>query len=62
MGGGPLAVDFGFSEDQELLRATTRRFLAEHQSLAQVRRSMEEPDVFDAELWRRVPRWDGPPC
>jgi alkylation response protein AidB-like acyl-CoA dehydrogenase len=45
-------VDFGFSGDQELLRATTRRFLAEHQSLAQVRRSIEEPDVFDAELWR----------
>jgi alkylation response protein AidB-like acyl-CoA dehydrogenase len=46
-------VDFGFSEDQELLRATTRRFLAEHQSLAQVRRSIEEPDVFDKELWRQ---------
>jgi alkylation response protein AidB-like acyl-CoA dehydrogenase len=46
-------VDFGFSEDQELLRATTRRFLAEHQSLAQVRRSIEEPDVFDADLWRQ---------
>jgi len=46
-------VDFGFSEDQDLLRATTRRFLAEHQSLDQVRRSIEEPDVFDAELWRQ---------
>jgi alkylation response protein AidB-like acyl-CoA dehydrogenase len=46
-------VDFGFSEDQELLRATTRRFLAEHQSLAQVRRSIEEPDVFEGELWRQ---------
>jgi alkylation response protein AidB-like acyl-CoA dehydrogenase len=46
-------VDFGFSEDQELLRVTTRRFLAEHQSLAQVRRSIEEPDVFDADLWRQ---------
>jgi alkylation response protein AidB-like acyl-CoA dehydrogenase len=46
-------VDFGFSEDQELLRATTRRFLAEHQPLAQVRRSVEQPDVFDPDLWRR---------
>jgi alkylation response protein AidB-like acyl-CoA dehydrogenase len=46
-------VDFGFSDDQELLRATTRRFLAEHQPLAQVRRSIEEPDVFDADLWRQ---------
>ena len=46
-------MDFGFGEDQELLRSTTRRFLAEHQSLAVVRRSLEEPDVFDADLWRR---------
>jgi alkylation response protein AidB-like acyl-CoA dehydrogenase len=46
-------VDFGFSEDQDLLRATTRRFQAEQQSLAQVRRSLEEPDIFDADLWRK---------
>jgi alkylation response protein AidB-like acyl-CoA dehydrogenase len=46
-------MDFGFGEDQELLRATTRRFLTEHQSLADVRRSMEEADVFDAGVWRR---------
>jgi alkylation response protein AidB-like acyl-CoA dehydrogenase len=46
-------VDFGFSEDQELLRTTTRRFLAEQQSLAQVRRSIEGPDVFDGDLWRQ---------
>ena len=46
-------MDFGFSEDQELLRTTTRRFLAEQQSLAQVRRSIEGPDVFDGDLWRQ---------
>jgi len=46
-------VDFGFGEDQDLLRSTTRRFLAEHRSLADVRRSIEEPDVFDAALWRQ---------
>jgi alkylation response protein AidB-like acyl-CoA dehydrogenase len=46
-------VDFGFGEDQELLRATTRRFLAEHQPLAQLRLSVEEPDVFDPALWRQ---------
>jgi alkylation response protein AidB-like acyl-CoA dehydrogenase len=46
-------VDFGFGEDQELLRATTRRFLAEHQSLAEVRRTIEEPEVFDTDLWRQ---------
>ena len=46
-------MDFGFGEDQELLRSTTRRFLTEHQSLADVRRSMEEPEVFDAGIWRQ---------
>jgi alkylation response protein AidB-like acyl-CoA dehydrogenase len=46
-------MDFGFGEDQELLRSTTRRFLTEHQSLADVRRSMEEPDLFDPVVWRQ---------
>jgi alkylation response protein AidB-like acyl-CoA dehydrogenase len=46
-------MDFGFGEDQELLRATTRRFLTEHQSLAEVRPSLEEPDLFDAGIWRQ---------
>jgi alkylation response protein AidB-like acyl-CoA dehydrogenase len=46
-------MDFGFGEDQELLRSTTRRFLTEHQSLAEIRRSMEEPELFDAGIWRR---------
>jgi alkylation response protein AidB-like acyl-CoA dehydrogenase len=46
-------MDFGFGEDQELLRSTTRRFLTEHQSLADVRRSMEEPDLFDPAVWRQ---------
>jgi alkylation response protein AidB-like acyl-CoA dehydrogenase len=46
-------VDFGFGEDQELLRATTRRFLAEQQSLADGRRLIEEPNVFDADVWCR---------
>jgi alkylation response protein AidB-like acyl-CoA dehydrogenase len=46
-------MDFGFGEDQELLRSTTRRFLTEHQSLAEVRRSLEEPELFDAGVWRQ---------
>ena len=46
-------MDFGFGEDQELLRATTRRFLADHQSLADIRHSMEEAEVFDAVVWRQ---------
>ena len=40
-------MDFAFGEEQELLRATTRRFLAEHQSRADVRRVMEDADPFD---------------
>ena len=46
-------MDFGFGEDQELLRSTTRRFLTEHQSLAEVRHRMEEPQLFDAGIWRQ---------
>jgi alkylation response protein AidB-like acyl-CoA dehydrogenase len=46
-------MDFAFGEEQELLRATTRRFLAEHQSRSDVRRVMEDVDPFDLELWRR---------
>src|SRR5271170_1698120 len=47
-------MDFGFGEDQELLRSTTRRFLTEHQSLAEVRRTLEEPELFDAGIWRQA--------
>ena len=47
-------MDFGFGEDQELLRSTTRRFLTEHQSLADVRRSLEEPELFDGGIWRQA--------
>jgi alkylation response protein AidB-like acyl-CoA dehydrogenase len=46
-------MDFAFGQEQELLRATTRRFLVEHQSRADVRRVMEEADLFDAELWQQ---------
>ena len=46
-------MDFEFGEDQELLRATLRRFLDERQPLARLRRSLEEPALFDRELWRQ---------
>ncbi len=46
-------MDFGFGEDQDLLRSTTRRFLTDHQSLADVRRSLEEPELFDGAIWRQ---------
>jgi alkylation response protein AidB-like acyl-CoA dehydrogenase len=46
-------MDFGFGEEQGLLRETTRRFLVEHQSRADLRRVMESSDPFDAALWRQ---------
>lgn len=46
-------MDFGFGEEQDLLRETTRRFLAEHQSRPDVRRVMESADPFDPVLWRQ---------
>jgi alkylation response protein AidB-like acyl-CoA dehydrogenase len=45
-------MDFAFNDDQDLLRTTTRRFLAEQQSAADVRRSIEQQEVFDAAIWR----------
>jgi alkylation response protein AidB-like acyl-CoA dehydrogenase len=46
-------VDFWFGEEQEVLRSTTRRFLSEHQPIAEVRRRMENTDVFDPVRWRQ---------
>jgi len=46
-------LDFGFNDDQELLRATTRRYLTEHQPRAWVRGRFGAADVFDPDLWRR---------
>jgi alkylation response protein AidB-like acyl-CoA dehydrogenase len=46
-------MDFAFGDDQELLRSTTRRFLDERQSRADVRRVMEGADPFDPDLWRQ---------
>ena len=46
-------MNFDFDEDQELLRATLRRFLEERQPLDSLRASLEEPALFDRELWRQ---------
>jgi alkylation response protein AidB-like acyl-CoA dehydrogenase len=45
-------MNFGFNEDQDLLRETTRRFLAERWSLARVRLHLEDGELFDQDLWR----------
>jgi alkylation response protein AidB-like acyl-CoA dehydrogenase len=46
-------MDFAFGEDHEFLREATRRFLSERQALNEVRRRMEEAELFDAAAWRR---------
>ncbi len=47
-------MNFAFSEDQEMLRETARRFLAEHCTSATVRSILEGPAPHDAALWRQI--------
>jgi alkylation response protein AidB-like acyl-CoA dehydrogenase len=54
-------VDFAFSEEQEMLRASARDFLAKQCPPAKVRQLMESDDAYDPELWRRIAEmgWTG---
>jgi alkylation response protein AidB-like acyl-CoA dehydrogenase len=54
-------MNFGFTEEQELLRKTARDFLAERAPMKRVREVMEGPDTRDPELWRRMAElgWTG---
>ena len=47
-------MNFGFSEEQELLRAEVRKFLDQNASLAEVRKIVESKDGFDRNLWNRM--------
>jgi alkylation response protein AidB-like acyl-CoA dehydrogenase len=47
-------VDFAFSEEQEMLRASAREFLAKECSPKVVRRLMESDDGYDAGLWKKI--------
>jgi alkylation response protein AidB-like acyl-CoA dehydrogenase len=44
-------VFFAFTEDQELLRSTTRRFLEQRASLALLRERIEAPATVDRAVW-----------
>ncbi len=44
-------MDFSFSEEQELLRETARRFLEDKAPSARVREIMETPAGYDPALW-----------
>jgi alkylation response protein AidB-like acyl-CoA dehydrogenase len=55
-------MNFGFTEEQELLRKTARDFLAERSPMKRVRDVMEDSDrAFDAELWKALAElgWTG---
>ena len=47
-------MNFGFTEEQELLRAGVRRLLDESAPVARVREVVESEDGFDRELWSRM--------
>jgi alkylation response protein AidB-like acyl-CoA dehydrogenase len=47
-------MNFGFNEEQELLRNTARKFFENECPSDTVRRLMETPEGIDAELWRKL--------
>src|SRR4030088_918979 len=47
-------MDFAFSEEQEMLRSSTRDFLAKECSSKVVRKLMEASDPYDQGLWKKI--------
>ena len=47
-------MDFAFSEEQEMLRASAREFLAKECPSSYVRRIMEADDAWDEVLWKKM--------
>jgi alkylation response protein AidB-like acyl-CoA dehydrogenase len=47
-------MDFAFSEEQEMLRSSTRDFLAKECSSKVVRTLMDSSDPYDEGLWRKI--------
>jgi alkylation response protein AidB-like acyl-CoA dehydrogenase len=47
-------MNFGFTEEQELLRAEVRKLLDQRCPLEEVRRLMETPEGFSRELWKEM--------
>jgi alkylation response protein AidB-like acyl-CoA dehydrogenase len=47
-------MDFAFSEEQEMLRRSTREFLAKECSSKVVRKLMESADAHDPTLWKKM--------
>lgn len=47
-------MDFGFTEEQEILRRSARDFLESECSMAFVRRVLDDEIGFSSEIWRRI--------
>jgi alkylation response protein AidB-like acyl-CoA dehydrogenase len=47
-------MDFGFSEEQEMLRSSARDFLAKEAPMTFVRKMMEDEVGFTDDLWKRM--------
>jgi alkylation response protein AidB-like acyl-CoA dehydrogenase len=47
-------MNFGFTEEQELLRSEVRKFLDESCPLEEVRKISESPEGFSRELWKQI--------
>src|SRR5262249_39937059 len=54
-------MDFAFSEEQEMLRASAREFLAKECPPSYVRRMMQAEDAWDEAFWRKLAEmgWTG---
>src|SRR3984893_10688747 len=47
-------MDFAFSEEQEMLRRSTRDFLAKECGSKVVRKALEQTDAYDPALWKKM--------
>ena len=47
-------MDFGFNEEQEMLRQSARGLLEKECPSTAVRRLMEDERGYDADLWRKM--------
>jgi alkylation response protein AidB-like acyl-CoA dehydrogenase len=47
-------MNFGFTEEQDLLRQEVRKFLDAHCPIAEVRHLMETPEGFSRDLWKQM--------
>src|SRR6202022_3210077 len=48
------SMDFAFSEEQEMLRASARDFLAKECPSKVVRKLMDGADAYDPALWKKI--------